>query len=544
MDKIKVFLILSLATVGYYLLLQWSNLETTTIETIAISEDIENFNLNPNKAIDIKDSESLLTMENSSPPITSMELVSVPKTDNQKKFEITNNVLTLTVLGESGAFIKAELMGMKQEMGSQENITLFNYSDGTNYKANTGFFSSEDGYIIPNFNTLSVNAVGNKKTYTLLGESVNFKHTRVITLFDGRYDVLVESYLTPRSNEDFRVTPFSMIERDRSEVESGFMTYAYLGPVFSLASDKYQKMPFDEIEEKSFSEKSINGWVALIQHYFLSAWVPEQNSSYMYQAKQNSDGSFSVGYAGESIDVRAETVKSVQTLFVGPKIPENLNLVHKDLGLAVDYGWLFFLGKPLYWVLNLGYSLFGNWGLSIIFLTISLKLILWPLSAAAYKSMGKMRQLSPKLQELQAIHGSDKQKFSQEMMSLYQKEGVNPLGGCLPMLAQMPFFLAFYWVLIETVELRHAPFFFWIVDLSQKDPFFVLPILNAAGMYYSQTLTPTPPNADPMQAKMMKFMPLVFSAMFCFFPAGLVLYWLINMLVTLVQQLYYLRPSR
>jgi YidC/Oxa1 family membrane protein insertase len=158
--------------------------------------------------------------------------------------------------------------------------------------------------------------------------------------------------------------------------------------------------------------------------------------------------------------------------------------------------------------------------------------------------MGKMRQLSPKLQELQAIHGSDKQKFSQEMMSLYQKEGVNPLGGCLPMLAQMPFFLAFYWVLIETVELRHAPFFFWIVDLSQKDPFFVLPILNAAGMYYSQTLTPTPPNADPMQAKMMKFMPLVFSAMFCFFPAGLVLYWLINMLVTLVQQLYYLRPSR
>jgi len=157
--------------------------------------------------------------------------------------------------------------------------------------------------------------------------------------------------------------------------------------------------------------------------------------------------------------------------------------------------------------------------------------------------MAKMRALSPKLQELQAIHGTDKQKFSQEMMSLYQKEGVNPLGGCLPMLAQMPFFLAFYWVLIETVELRHAPFVFWIVDLSQKDPYFILPLLNAAGMYYSQTLTPTPPNADPMQAQMMKYMPLVFSVMFCFFPAGLVLYWLMNMLVTLVQQLYYLRPG-
>ena len=181
--------------------------------------------------------------------------------------------------------------------------------------------------------------------------------------------------------------------------------------------------------------------------------------------------------------------------------------------------------------------------MAIIFLTIMLKLLLWPLSASAYRSMGKMRTLTPKLQALQSQHGDDKQKMGQAMMELYKKEGVNPLGGCLPMLAQMPFFLAFYWVLVETVELRHSPFVFWITDLSSKDPLFVLPILNAAGMYYSQKLTPTPPNADPMQAQMMKYFPLVFALIFAWFPAGLVLYWLVNMLVTLLQQWWYYRKE-
>ena len=217
--------------------------------------------------------------------------------------------------------------------------------------------------------------------------------------------------------------------------------------------------------------------------------------------------------------------------------------IEENLDLTVDYGFLWWLGKPMYWLLDLGHSIFNNWGLAIIFLTVVLKIATWPLSAKAYVSMGKMRELAPRLQLLQEKHGDNRQAMSQEMMEIYKKEGVNPLGGCLPMLAQMPFFLAFYWVLLETVELRHSPFFLWIDDLSAMDPYFVLPILNGAGMYLSQKLTPTPPNADPMQAQMMKFFPLIFAVIFAWFPSGLVLYWLVNMLIQIFQQWWYSRKA-
>jgi len=204
----------------------------------------------------------------------------------------------------------------------------------------------------------------------------------------------------------------------------------------------------------------------------------------------------------------------------------------------VDYGFLFWLGKPMYWVLEKGDGFFNNWGLAIIFLTVMVKLLTWPLSAKAYTSMGKMRLLMPQQLEIQARHADDKQKAGQEMMELYRKEGVNPLGGCLPMLLQMPFFLAFYWVLLETVQLRHSGFL-WLEDLSAMDPYFILPILNALGMYWSQKMTPSPPNADPMQATMMKFMPVMFGVMFAWFPSGLVLYWLTNMFIQIIQQWWY-----
>ena len=229
---------------------------------------------------------------------------------------------------------------------------------------------------------------------------------------------------------------------------------------------------------------------------------------------------------------------------MGPKLPKQLVEIEENLDLTVDYGFLWWLGKPMYWFLDLGHSIFNNWGLAIIFLTVALKVLTWPLSAKAYVSMGKMRELAPKMQLLQEKHGDNRQAMSQELMEVYKKEGVNPLGGCLPMLAQMPFFLAFYWVLLETVELRHSPFFLWIDDLSAMDPYFILPILNGAGMYLSQKLTPTPPNADPMQAQMMKFFPLIFAVIFAWFPSGLVLYWLVNMIVQIFQQWWYSRGAK
>ena len=302
------------------------------------------------------------------------------------------------------------------------------------------------------------------------------------------YKIIVEDVVRSSIEEQVSVTPYVVIERDGSVVEEGGLMYTYLGPVFSSTKDTYEKYDFDDIRDSSYQNKSVGGWVALIQHYFLSAWIPDQNEEYLYQGRYgDKSGRYSLGYTSRDFLISYGGLLQLKyTLYVGPKLPKQLAEIEENLDLTVDYGFLWWLGKPMYWLLDLGHSIFNNWGLAIIFLTVVLKIATWPLSAKAYVSMGKMRELAPRLQLLQEKHGDNRQAMSQEMMEIYKKEGVNPLGGCLPMLAQMPFFLAFYWVLLETVELRHSPFFLWIDDLSAMDPYFVLPILNGAGMYLSQ----------------------------------------------------------
>jgi YidC/Oxa1 family membrane protein insertase len=342
--------------------------------------------------------------------------------------------------------------------------------------------------------------------------------------------------------------PYAVIETETPrQKDLGFFSperFAYHGPVFSTAEEKYEKYGFDDLADDAYSQTSKEGWVAIIQHYFLAAWVPEQQEDSKLQGRYTSSNDrYSVGYTGENTLLRSGgSVFYKNTLYVGPKLPEQLTEIQENLSLTVDYGFLWWLGKPMYWLLDLGNSIFNNWGLAIIFLTVVIKLLTWPLSAKAYVSMGNLRKLQPKMALLQEKHGDNKQAMSQELMELYKKEGVNPLGGCLPMVLQMPFFLAFYWVLLETVELRHSPLF-WIDDLSAMDPYFILPILNAAGMFLSQKLTPTPPNADPMQAQMMKVFPLVFAFMFAWFPSGLVLYWTMNMAIQILQQWWYSRQT-
>ena len=377
------------------------------------------------------------------------------------------------------------------------------------------------------------------------GSSGGLNFQRKIQFASSGYRVDVEDTIISGLGEKITVTPYVVIERDDSTLDSNGWLYTYLGPVFSSTKDNYEKYDFGDIRDSSYQNKSLGGWVALIQHYFLSAWVPDQSEEYLYQARYGDRSDrYSLGYTSkDSVIAYGESITTKNTLFVGPKLPDQLKDVQENLDLTVDYGFLFFLGKPMYWLLELGNKIFNNWGLAIIFLTVVLKIATWPLSAKAYVSMGKMRELQPKMQQLQEKHGDNRQAMSQELMQLYQKEGVNPLGGCLPMLLQMPFFLAFYWVLIETVELRHSPFFLWIDDLSAMDPYFILPILNGAGMYLSQKLTPTPPNADPMQAQMMKLFPLMFAVLFAWFPSGLVLYWLVNMVIQIFQQWWYSRKA-
>ena len=541
MDVVKTSLIIGIGLTLYYLLLQWP-IDNDTYN----GSSQENYEINT-----FSDSERSL-----SEPLVPLSQTSQGPAENTFQelnyFEIQNNDLSLLVESRTGRFEVSSLKNISEEKGSKERLNIFGKTYDANsgeniYFANSGFYTRTQGYLNPQFEKITEQlGEGNFKVYILEGTSGGLNFSRKIEIENTGYSIKIEDAVNSVLGEDISMTPYVVIERDGSPVEEGGLMYTYLGPIFSSTKDTYEKYDFDDIRESSYQNKSVGGWVALIQHYFLSAWIPDQNEEYLYQGRYGENsGRYSIGYTSrDSVLSYGETVSTKNTLYVGPKLPKQLVEIEENLDLTVDYGFLWWLGKPMYWFLDLGYSLFNNWGLAIIFLTVALKLLTWPLSAKAYVSMGKMRELAPKMQLLQEKHGDNRQAMSQELMEMYKKEGVNPLGGCLPMLAQMPFFLAFYWVLLETVELRHSPFFLWIDDLSAMDPYFVLPILNGAGMYLSQKLTPTPPNADPMQAQMMKFFPLIFAVIFAWFPSGLVLYWLVNMIIQIFQQWWYSRGTK
>ena len=541
MDVIKTSLIIGIAITFYYLLLQWPAVnQSAVIET----EDTSYVN-------SYSDSEPSLSEPLS--PLSSSPILNNGNDENEDKyFQIQNESLSLLVNARTGRFEFSKLKTINKSKDSDEPFMVLgntlNKDSGVEniYFANSGFYTRAQGYLNPEFTKFSERQTdGNSRVYSLEGAANGMSFNRTIEMPKNGYKLIVEDRIISSLNEDVSITPYVVIERDDSVVEEGGLMYTYLGPVFSSTKDTYEKYDFDDIREASYQNKSYGGWVALIQHYFLSAWVPEKGEEYLYQGRYGENSRrFSLGYTSRDSVLSYGESKTVRnTLYVGPKLPKQLAEIEENLDLTVDYGFLWWLGKPMYWLLDLGNNIFNNWGLAIIFLTVVLKLATWPLSAKAYVSMGKMRELAPKMQQLQEKHGDNRQAMSQELMEMYKKEGVNPLGGCLPMLAQMPFFLAFYWVLLETVELRHSPFFLWIDDLSAMDPYFVLPILNGAGMYLSQKLTPTPPNADPMQAQMMKLFPLVFAVIFAWFPSGLVLYWLVNMIIQILQQWWYTRKA-
>jgi YidC/Oxa1 family membrane protein insertase len=319
-------------------------------------------------------------------------------------------------------------------------------------------------------------------------------------------------------------------EQQGSSMMMGVTTFT--GPAVYTDAEKYQKVEFADIlkNKAKFAQKADNGWVAMVQHYFVTAWLPGASTAREFYMRKVGEDLYS---AGVILPIGADG-KSAVSLYAGPQEQNNLEKIAPGLDLVVDYGWLTVIAAPLFWVLGAIHKLVGNWGWAIIGLTILLKLMFFPLSAASYKSMAKMRVLTPKLVKLKEAYGDDKARLNQEMMALYKKEKVNPLGGCLPVLVQIPVFIALYWVLLGTVEMRNAPWLGWITDLSVKDPFYVLPLIMGATMFIQTKLNPTPP--DPIQAKVMLFMPIMFTGMFLFFPAGLVLYWTVNNILSIAQQ--------
>jgi YidC/Oxa1 family membrane protein insertase len=319
-------------------------------------------------------------------------------------------------------------------------------------------------------------------------------------------------------------------EQQGSSMMMGVTTFT--GPAVYTEAEKYQKVEFADILKNNpkFAQKADSGWLAMVQHYFVSAWLPASGIAREFYMRKVGEDLFS---AGVILPVGADGTSKI-SLYAGPQEQDKLEQVAPGLELVVDYGWLTVIAAPLFWVLGAIHKLVGNWGWAIIGLTLLLKLAFFPLSAASYKSMAKMRVLTPKLMKLKEAYGDDKQRLNQEMMALYKREKVNPLGGCLPVLVQIPVFIALYWVLLGTVEMRNAPWLGWITDLSVKDPFYVLPLIMGATMFIQTKLNPTPP--DPIQAKVMLFMPIMFTGMFLFFPAGLVLYWTVNNILSIAQQ--------
>ena len=361
--------------------------------------------------------------------------------------------------------------------------------------------------------------------------------TKVYEFRRGDYLINVDHHVKNGSNEVWSGTQYRQIQRSRP-LDSSKLLYTYTGAGVYNEEVKYEKADFDAMEEQAFRLDSNGGWVAMIQHYFLSAWIAgEQENNLMYSLANPRvlPNTYTIGMRSTPLQIDSGATGSFNSqLFIGPKLVDRLEEISPGLELTVDYGVLTFLSKPLYWLLAFFNDIVGNWGFAIILLTILVKLLFFKLSETSYKSMAKMRKVAPRLKTLKERYGDDRQKMNQAMMDLYKTEKINPMGGCLPILVQIPVFIALYWALLESVELRQAPFIFWIQDLSVKDPYFVLPVIMGVSMIIQQKLNPAPP--DPIQAKMMTILPLVFTVFFAFFPAGLVLYWVVNNILSIAQQ--------
>ncbi len=353
----------------------------------------------------------------------------------------------------------------------------------------------------------------------------------------GDYLIKVNHRVNNQSDQEWVGSQYRQITRSRPLKTSKFL-YTYTGAVVYNEEVKYEKVKFDDMEEQSFKLTSNGGWAAMIQHYFLSAWVaePEEtNLMYSIANTKRNPSTYTIGMRSQSLQVQpGQQGEFNSKLFVGPKLVNRLEEISPGLELTVDYGALTFLSKPLYWLLSFFNGIVGNWGFAIILLTLLVKAVFFKLSETSYKSMAKMRKVGPRLKTLKERYGDDRQKMNQAMMDLYKTEKINPMGGCLPILVQIPVFIALYWALLESVELRQAPFILWITDLSVKDPYFVLPLIMGVSMLIQQKLNPAPP--DPIQAKVMMALPIIFTVFFAFFPSGLVLYWVVNNILSITQQ--------
>jgi YidC/Oxa1 family membrane protein insertase len=456
---------------------------------------------------------------------------------------VTTDLYIAEIDTRGGVLKRLELLEHRDTIDKSKNFDLFEKVGDRTYYAQSGLIGSG----LPNHTTIYRSS---QSSYSLAEGQDELVVPLAAEGTDGlqvtqRYVFKRGSYVIQvgydiRNSGTQPVVPhayFQLMRDGNAPPGDSMMLPTFTGAAIYTDASKFKKISFDDIAKgkTDYPKQADNGWAAIVQHYFVAAWLPEARTPREFYTRAIGDGLYAVGLILPVAEIAPEATASVSAdLYAGPQEQDNLSRLAPGLDLTVDYGWLTIIAAPLFWVLQWIHKWVDNWGVAIILLTVLIKLIFYPLSAASYRSMAKMRVVAPKLQKLKELYGDDRQRMQQGMLELYKTEKINPLGGCLPILVQIPVFIALYWVLLASVELRHAPFMLWIQDLSAKDPYYVLPVLMGLSIIVQTRLNPTPP--DPVQAKVMKIMPVVFSVFFFFFPAGLVLYWLVNNLLSIAQQ--------
>lgn len=545
MDTRRVVLYAALALVVYSLWMNWQR-DYPPAQPAVVSQT---------KVTATKDGSLLPEIsQQSTGQSQSQSLVHEEQKESQRPsqpIQIKTDVLNLEIDSAHGDIVEAQLLSYPVSVDQKDKpITILQDQTNQRYVANSSLFVTQ-GKEVRNidFNFSSPQqkyelAEGaDQLTVTLNGRTADGLDVKKEFIFTrGKYLIQVNYFIKNQGSQEWKGYMNTQLLRSspQEDKSSIFHVGSYTGASYSNPGQhRYQKVTFPNMTKGNLDVNAKGGWIAMQQHYFLTAWIPNPDSENMFYTRAlNND--YTIGAVSQPIILAPGAEQKVGSrLYVGPEITSDLKAISPGLDLTVDYGWLWFLSSLLFSVMKAIYSVVGNWGWSIVLVTVLIKLAFYRLSASSYKSMAGMRKLQPKLQALRERYGDDKAKMSQATMELYRQEKVNPLGGCLPIVIQIPVFIALYWVLLESVELRQAPFIFWIKDLAVADPYHVLPIIMGATMLIQQKLNPAPP--DPMQAKLMMFLPFLFTALFWNFPAGLVLYWIVNNTLSILQQWYITR---
>lgn len=553
MDFTRFFLYTALAIITYLMLLAWQEDYPTAVDPSQhISSEQEAASSSDLPIAQLGD-EPQASSSNDLPQVqTTPQTTSLPAvaTGSGRSIDVRTDALSLRIDLTGGDITYLALPEYLLELeGSDDPFVILSNNPGRSYVAQSGLIgpdgidnperaqyrSAQTSYTMSEgSDTLTVDL----QTVSPSGVSI----TKRFTFQRGSYLIDITYLVDNQSSETWQANVFGQIKRESFDDPSdvGGMSRTYLGFVTTSEEDPYIKVEFEDVDDGVESHDMEGGWIGFSQHYFISAWIPDSNTVNRFSMRRNNANQYFGGFTSSTFSVPAGQSGSHSfEYYAGPKDQYQLATIAPNLDLTIDYGFLWFIASPIYWVLRQIESLFRNWGLSIILLTVMVKGIFYKLSETQYRSMAGMRRLMPKMQQLKESYGDDRAKLQKATMELYKKEKINPFGGCLPMLVQMPVFISLYWVLMESVELRHAPFMLWINDLSVRDPYFILPLLMGATMFMQTSLSPQA--ADPMQAKVMKFMPVAMTVLFLWFPAGLVLYWLTNGLLSILQQWYITR---